>query len=144
MMAVTWIMFFTSKEKIVFRKKDIPDMFLRSGFGIIGFVFGVVAIDNMNISDATLLGRLSPFFAMISSFVILKERPTKKDWAFLIIAFAGALLVIKPGFNMSIIPALCGVFSGFGAGVAYTYVRKLGQNGASKTAIIAFLPRSVY
>ena len=45
-----------------------------------------------------MLNKLSPFFAVILSYVILKEKVRPVQAAGLAAAFAGALLIIKPSF----------------------------------------------
>ena len=51
----------------------------------------------------------------------------------------GALCVIKPTFaNADLFPSLIGLLGGFGAGVAYTMVRRLGQIGENKAYIVFF------
>ena len=72
------------------------------------------------------------------SIVILKEKAGKKEWAIVAVAFIGALFVIKPGFDMSTGPALIGALGGFGAGVAYTFVRKLGKKGVTGPIVVMF------
>ena len=69
---------------------------------------------------------------------ILKEKAHKWEWLSVFIAFIGAVLVIKPGFSMSAGPAFIGLLGGFGAGVAYTFVRKLGKNGIKGPVIVMF------
>lgn len=46
--------------------------------------------------------------------------------------------VVKPSMNMQFVYALIGVCGGFGAGVAYTFVRKLGQSGERGPVIVMF------
>lgn len=72
------------------------------------------------------------------SIFILKEKVHKLEWLAVIIAFSGALLVIKPGFSMTSGPAFIGLLGGFGAGMAYTFVRKLGKNGVKGPIIVFF------
>ncbi|MBQ4052675.1 MAG: DMT family transporter [Clostridia bacterium] len=110
----------------------------RSGFGLFGIVCNFYAIDRLNISDASLLNKLSPFFAVIFSILILKEVATGRDWLYVLVAFGGALLVIKPSFSMEVVPALIGALGGMCAGIAYAFVRKLGNNGVKGPAIVLF------
>jgi drug/metabolite transporter (DMT)-like permease len=35
----------------------------------------------MNIADANMLNKLSPFFAILISIPVMKEKPGRKDWA---------------------------------------------------------------
>jgi drug/metabolite transporter (DMT)-like permease len=93
----------------------------------------------MNISDASILNKLAPFFTVIFSILILKEKAGWKDWLFVGIAFLGAVFVVKPTSEITkSLPALVGVLGGLGAGMAYTFVRKLGQQGERKAFIVFF------
>ena len=136
---VSWGMLLRSGEKInLGGKDDIKSLFMRSLFGTTGLICNFYAIDRLNISDANMLNKLSPFFAILMSGFILKEKAHRLEWLSVFIAFAGALLVIKPGLSMSAGPAFIGLLGGFGAGVAYTFVRKLGKNGIKGPVIVMF------
>ena len=137
--AVALILILKSGQKPHIGKENMPSTILRSAFGTLGLIANFYAVSHMtNVSDANMLNKLSPFFAMLMSIFILKEKASKKEWLIVVAAFAGALCVIKPGFNMDIAPALIGLIGGFGAGVAYTYVRKLGKNGVKGPVIVLF------
>lgn len=135
---VSWAMLLSGGEKIEMKKEHVPDLVLRASFGTMGMICNFYAIDRLNISDANMLNKLSPFFAILMSIFILKEKASKKEWAIVAVAFIGALFVIKPGFNMAMGSALIGTLGGFGAGVAYTFVRKLGKNGVRGPVIVMF------
>ncbi len=111
-------------------------IFLRSFFGLFGVVLNFYALSSINITDASLLNKLSPFFAMIFSIFLLKEKANRIEWGIVILAFIGAVFVIKPTFSVKVIPYLAGFFSGMFAGLAYTLVRKATQNGASGSVIV--------
>ena len=135
---VAWGIIFKNHVKIDIKKSNIGDLLLRSIFGTTGLICNFYAVGHLNISDANLLNKLSPFFAILMSIFILKEKAHKLDWIAVIIAFSGALLVIKPGFNMDIFPSIAGLIGGFGAGVAYTFVRKLGKKDVQGPIIVMF------
>lgn len=135
---VAFIMLVKSKEKISLKKEHIGDLLLRSIAGTIGILCNFYAVDHMNISDASMLNKLSPFFAIIFSTFILKEMASRFDWSMLLIAFIGAMFVAKPSFHFSSLPALIGLIGGLGAGIAYTYVRKLGTKGVRGPIIVFF------
>ena len=119
-------------------KGNWSGLFCRAAFGLAGILCNFYAVDRLNISDASLLNKLSPFFAVIFSVFLLKEAAKGRDWMYILVAFGGALLVIKPTFGMEVIPALVGTFGGICAGAAYTFVRKLGKNGVEGPAIVLF------
>lgn len=136
---VSWGMLIKAGEKInLGGKENIISLLMRSFFGTMGLICNFYAIDRLNISDANMLNKLSPFFAILMSGFILKEKAHKWEWLSVFIAFIGAVLVIKPGFSMSAGPAFIGLLGGFGAGVAYTFVRKLGKNGIKDPVIVMF------
>ena len=114
------------------------DVFLRSAFGTAGLIANFYAVDRLGIADANMLNKLSPFFAIILSIFILKEMPNKFDIITTIIAFVGALFIIRPtGAFTAVFPALIGLFGGFCAGTAYVFVRKVSNKGV-KTPVIVF------
>ncbi len=126
-----------NREKVHISRTNAGFLLGRAFFGTLGLVCNFYAIDNLNsISDASMLNKLSPFFAILFSIILLKELPTRFDWLTVIIAFIGALFVIKPSMGMESIPAIVGTISGIGAGIAYTFVRKLGQTGEKSTTIV--------
>ena len=109
---------------------------MRSLCGTLGLICNFYAIDKLPISDANMLNKLSPFFAIIMSAFLLKERASKAEWGFVITAFIGSLLVIKPSFSVQFVYAMIGMLGGLGAGIAYTYVRRLGMRGERGPVIV--------
>ena len=128
-------------EKLEIHKGDIKFLFLRSFCGTIGIVCNFYAIDHLVLSDANMLNKLSPFFAIIFSYFILKERLTLFQGIAVVVAFIGALFIIKPTGNMTDPAALIGMLGGAGAGAAYTYVRVLGKRGVNGKLVVMFFSR---
>lgn len=121
------------------KKGSLPAMLGRSVAGTVGILCNFYAIDNMNISDASILNKLAPFFSILFSIFLLREKASWKDLLLVAVAFGGALFVVKPSFEISkSIPAIIGAVGGLGAGLAYTFVRKLGQNKERTTMIVFF------
>lgn len=120
------------------QKGSLPFHFLRSGLGFLGVILNFYAIDHLNISDASILNKLSPFFAVIFSVFLLKEKPSWLESLLLCVAFVGAIFVINPTFSWEVLPALCGFASGICAGFAYTCIRILGKKGERSNMTIFF------
>jgi len=119
-------------------KGNTKYLVIRSVSGGLGMVCNFYAIDHMAISDASMLNKLSPFFAIIFSIIVLNEKANKFEWLAVACAFGGALFVVKPTFNLEMIPAGAGVIGGLGAGLAYSFVRKLGIRGENSMIVVAF------
>lgn len=110
----------------------------RAVCGTVGLLCNFYAVDHLLLPDATMLNKMAPFFAVLVSYFLLKERLTWVQCAALAGALAGALLIIKPSFgNLDLGPSLIGLLGGFGAGMAYSFVRLLGKRG-EKNAYIVF------
>lgn len=125
-------------EKVKFVKGSGKYLFMRSFFGTLGILFNFYAISHLDsISDASILNKLAPFFAIIFSIFLIHEKPDKKEVLCVIVAFCGALFVVRPSFNnFNFMPALIGAISGMFAGFAYTNVRKLGLLGEKSANIV--------
>lgn len=127
---VFFILLFSKEKFHIHSKGCIPWLLLRSIMGFIGIILNFYAIDHIgSISDASILNKLSPFFAIVFSVFLLKEKPKPLEIILVVIAFAGAMFVVRPSFNMRVLPALSGFISGACAGFAYTCVRILGIKG---------------
>ena len=115
------------KEKLPWfpNKSAMPPLIIRSITGTVGIIGNFYAVDHLQLADATILNKLSPFFVIIFSVFILKERVTIFQICAVIVAFIGALFVIKPGVGLSsqFFASMVGVAGGLGAGIAYTMVR---------------------
>lgn len=139
--AFIFILFMMLKEKISFKpeKGNIPALFGRSICGTLGLLCNFYALGRLNLSDANMLNKLSPFFAILFSVILLKEKPGIVQLLGVAVAFIGSVFIIKPGFNSpSAVPALAGVLGGLGAGAAYTFVRKLGSKNENSKRIVFY------
>lgn len=127
-----------NKESFFGKKESQKILILRSIFGTIGIVLNFYAIDKLVLSDANMLNKLSPFFVIIFSALFLKERINIKQSIAIVIAFLGALFIIKPTFNLDIIPSLLGVVGAICAAAAYTCLRVLGGKEKHYTVVFYF------
>ena len=137
-MLFSLILFLRSGDKLNLEKENVKLLIVRSVLGTIGIYANFYAIDHLMLSDASMLNKLSPFFTLLLSAVILKEKTNWKQYLFIIIAFIGMLFIIKPSleFSDNMLASLIGVLGGFAAGAAYTAVRALGKRGVPSTEII--------
>ena len=128
-----------NKTGLKIEKKNIKYLFCRCFFGTLGLLCNFYAVDRLALADANMLNKLSPFFAIVFSVILIKEIPDFFQIAGVTAAFIGALFIIKPGFaGASVLPAVAGLFGGMGAGIAYTFVRMLGKRGENGSKIIFY------
>ena len=81
----------------------------------IGVFANFYAIGKLYIADASMLNKLSPFFAILFSYLLLKEKIKPYQMICVITAFIGALFILRPGFdNVATFPAFVGMIGGMG------------------------------
>lgn len=137
-LAVVGVPMILHQERVEIGKGDLKFLVLRAVFGTIGIFGNFYAIDHLVLSDANMLNKLAPFFVVIFSALFLRERANLVQIASVIVAFVGALFIIKPTGNMEGSGALAGFLGGAGAGAAYTMVRLLGKRGVKGKTVIVF------
>jgi Predicted permeases len=128
-------------QKAIHIKKDaIPLLIFRALFGTVGIVCNFYALTQLQLSDASTLSKLAPFFVVIFSFLFLKENIKSYQAIAIIVAFLASLLIVKPSFSGSnytlyAIIATCGAM---GAGAAYTCIRALSKHNVNGSVIVFF------
>ena len=125
-------------ESFMWQKGSLPGLIMRAAFGTMGILCNFYAIDHLVISDASMLNKMSPFFAVIFSYLIMKEKVSLFQALIVITAFIGSLFIIKPTPSLLDPASLVGLLGGLGAGMAYTMVRYLTERGERKTYIVFF------
>ncbi len=114
-------------------------IWMRAIFGTVGLVCNYYAIGKINLADANMLNKMSPFFAVIFSSLLLGEKMSAKQMLIVLGAFAGSLLIIKPSpSNLLLGPAIVGAIGGMGAGAAYSCLRGATTHGAARTYVVFF------
>lgn len=130
-----------AKGRLPANGREWVDLILRAAFGTCGIFANFYALSHIPVGDAMALNKTAPFFTLLLSWFLMKERMTARQAFCVLGAFCGALMVVKPGFGIGgafSVPALIGLFSGFCAGAAYAFLHKLGRAGVDGAFIIMF------
>ena len=130
------ILLLRSEEKFKIKRQSIPGIIMRCLFGTSGLIANFWAIDRLGLADSNMLNKMSPFFAMIMSIFILKEKPDRIEWLVIIVAFLGVIFIVKPSEGIRSLPALVGLYGGFGAGTAYAFLRSVTNKGERGTIVV--------
>lgn len=121
------------------KKGSVKYLLLRSAAGLAGVFGNFYALDKIELSDASMLNKMSPFFALVFSALFIKEKVKPKQAIAIAVAFIGSLFIIKPTFaNTDLFASLAGFAGGMAAGGAYTCVRWLGIKGENGRLIVLF------
>lgn len=136
LMAFAFVVYY--KEKFFGHRENQLLLITRSTFGVIGVVLNFFVIDRMVLSDADILNKLSPFFTIILCALFLKEYVRRYQIISIIIAFAGAIFIIKPSMSSDTVYGLIGVAGALFAAGAYTVLRVLGSREKFYTTVFYF------
>ena len=85
-----------------------------------------------------MLNKISPFLVVVFCALILKEKINLKQILAIIVAFIGALFIVKPSFDIRVVPYIIGFLSAVFAALAYTCVRMLGNKEEYYTIVFFF------
>lgn len=137
-LAITTILALQMRQNPLAAGSNWPRLLARALSGLAGVTLYFVALAHLKLADASLLNKTSPFFVALFAAILLQEKLNRALVRALLIAFAGALLIIKPRFGMSALPALAGLGSGLFAGLAYVLVRSLKGRESPNRIIFVF------
>jgi drug/metabolite transporter (DMT)-like permease len=136
------VIFFIIKRKktvsLFGKREHQKHLIFRSLLGTTAMLMFFYGIPYVYLADSAMIGKLNPFFVTLFAYLFLKEKLSKIQIPALIIIFLAALLIIKPTFDIKIIPylALLGgaVFSAGG----HTMLRALRKKEAPLTIVFYF------
>lgn len=133
------VLLIKNHDSFHFQKRNLPLLIGRSLAGTLGILGNFYAVDHLAMGDASILNKMSPFFAILFSLIFLKEKLKLPQVLILAGAFTGAVFVVKPSFtNADLFASVCGLLGGMAAGAAYSMVRALGKRGESGSFIVLF------
>ena len=135
---IALIFIIKNRESFFGKKENQKLLILRSTLGTIGIVFNYYSIDKLILSDANMLNKLSPFFVIIFSALFIGEKINSKQIISIVIAFIGTLFIIKPTFNLDMLPFIIGILGAIFAAGAYTCLRVLGNKEKHYTVVFYF------
>ncbi len=131
-------------KALIFGKKENQILLIaRSLLGLSGVTLIFYAISNLTLADSAIFMRLSPFFVTIFAAMFLTEKIAKVQVPALLLAFSGSLMIIKPGFNITLLPSIAGFAAAACAGGAYTLVSHLKTKEQPVTIVFYFSMISV-
>ena len=119
--------------------RGIGILLLRSVVGTVGIFSNFYALSRITIAEGQTLNKTAPFFTVLFAWTFLGEKIGRRQLLVLGLAFAGVLMIAKPGFaGASTVPLLVGLLGGVGAGAAYACIRAMHRYEMSPTFIVLF------
>ncbi len=109
--------------------------------GVIGVTLMFAAVAAIPLADATAISFLNPVFGMILAIPLLGEKVGKWRWLAAVIAFAGALILIRPGAGSVQIGAILALGAALALGLELTFIKRL--SGRERPVQILFINNTI-
>jgi len=120
------------------RTSSIRKYALRGLTAIVAMLCWFYGLAMMPIAEATALSFTAPIFASIGAILFLGERMGVRRWSAIVVGFAGAMIVLRPGVTAISLPAL--VVLGGSAAVAGSIIMvKILSRTEPTSLIVAYM-----
>ncbi len=96
------------------------------------------AIAHLPLAGAVTVQYTNPIWLALFAPLVLRESTGGRVWTAVVIAFAGALLIVKPEGGLSLWPGAAALGSAIGAAAAYALVRVLSRTEHPLTIVLYF------
>ena len=80
-----------------FPRREIGIYLIRGAFGLVAMLGWFYAITVVPLAEATALSFTAPIFATVTAIVLLGEVVRVRRWTAMLVGFAGAMIVLRPG-----------------------------------------------
>lgn len=140
---ITLMMFYTlykykNVDKLKVAEGARLALLVRSFCGFMGVVLFFYTLRKMNLADASALQKSAPFFVILFSSLILKEKLTKEKAVAIVTAFIGILFVVKPRFSSDMLPSMLALLAAVFSGMAHTMIAFMRDKVHSHVIIFYF------
>lgn len=135
------IVFFVIKKRkasLFGKKEHQKHLIFRSILGTFAMLLFFYGIPKVYLADSSMIGKLNPFFVTLFAFLFLKEKLSKIQIPALLLVFFAALLIIKPRFDIQIVPYLALLGGAMFSGGGHTMLRALRKKEEPVTIVFYF------
>ncbi|MBI9013638.1 MAG: DMT family transporter [Clostridiales bacterium] len=130
--------FYVVKDKSILKVNNKVLMFGRCAFGLTGVFLYYKSLGLLNLSEAVVINKLSPFFVIVLGGLVLKEKIRPGQFIAVFIALGGIVVLLRPQMSIDIMPAIIGISGALAAAGAYTIIRELRHSDKPTTIVFYF------
>ncbi len=113
-------------------------LFVRGLLGYIAISCWFFSLNRLSLPDAVMIQYTSPVFTALLAPLVLGEPARRRDRLALAVALAGVVLVVRPGFGVTLTGALIGLAGAICSAGAYLTVRALRHSDHPFMVMLAF------
>jgi len=130
--------FYVVKDRSILKVNNKVLMFGRCAFGLTGVFLYYKSLGLLNLSEAVVINKLSPFFVIVLGGLVLREKIKPGQFIAVFIALSGIVVLLKPQMSIDIMPAIIGLLGALAAAGAYTIIRELRHSDKPTTIVFYF------
>lgn len=135
-----------------FKGNNYKLLLLRGFLGFLGMISSFTAMIKMNLGNASVLLNTFPLFVAVFAPLLIKERFIRLNFIFVLIAFAGITMILKPTGDIFQNVAMLGLFAGITIALSVLCVKRLSLTDSSSVitfyltliTTVCSLPLAVY
>src|SRR6185295_9019600 len=98
---------------------------MRDAFGVLSYFLYFVAIDYLDLTDATTLNYTAPFFVPIVWWIWMREKIQPQVWWSIIVGFIGVAVILNPTKEIFQEGFVIGLAAGIASAIAFAALRIL-------------------
>jgi drug/metabolite transporter (DMT)-like permease len=98
---------------------------IRVAISLLSMLAWFYAISLIPIGEVTAISFLAPLFGTLGAIFLLGEKVRLRRWAALLIGFAGAMIILRPGGSPLGPGQVCAILSAMSTGVVATLIKQL-------------------
>jgi drug/metabolite transporter (DMT)-like permease len=98
---------------------------IRVAISLLSMLAWFYAISLIPIGEVTAISFLAPLFGTLGAIVLLGEKVRLRRWAALIVGFAGAMVILRPGGSPLGLGQVCAVLSAVSTGLVAVLIKQL-------------------
>ncbi len=129
------------KGHLGLKTKELPTHLIRDIAGVLSYYLYYLAINYLNLTDATTLNYTAPFFVPIVWWIWMREKIELSVWWSIIVGFIGVAVVLNPTKQIFQEVFVYGLFAGLLSAIAFAALRilNLKKEPMSRTLFYYFL-----
>ncbi len=114
-------------------------LFLRGLIGFLALLMYFYNIANIPLAQAQTFTKTAPIFTAVFAYLFINEKLSFRAWIGVFIGFIGILFITNFNINGLTKTDYLGIFSGVGAGLAYTSIRELKNYYDTRSIVLSFM-----
>jgi drug/metabolite transporter (DMT)-like permease len=109
---------------------------VRVAIGFVGMTTWFLALSLTTVGEVQAIGFLTPLFATIGAWLILHEAIGWRRWTAILVGFAGAMVILRPGIGAASLGTWVAVAAALGMAASSIFIKQLADRDHPDTVVL--------